>query len=75
MAIRKLTLLSMHGFRHVVFSLMPIIALIIPGELGWKEWIWAGFNIGHFFGTVITFLIVAFVIFLLVKLLKKWGIK
>jgi len=33
------------------------------------------FRIGRFIGAVITFIIVAFVIFLIVKITKKWGIE
>jgi len=33
------------------------------------------FRVGHFIGALITFLIVAFVIFLLIKLTKRWGIE
>ena len=33
------------------------------------------FLYGHFLGALITFIIVAFVIFLLVKITKKWGIE
>ena len=33
------------------------------------------FSVGDFMATVITFIIVAFVIFLIVKITKKWGIE
>jgi large conductance mechanosensitive channel len=33
------------------------------------------FLYGHFLGALITFIIVAFVIFILVKITKKWGIE
>lgn len=33
------------------------------------------FLYGHFLGALITFIIVAFVVFLLVKITKKWGIE
>ena len=59
--------------------IMPIIGLALPGmdnlstltgPVGNQE-----FGIGNFIGTLITFIIVAFVIFILVKVTKKWGIK
>lgn len=59
--------------------IMPIIGLALPGmdnlstltvPVGSQE-----FGIGNFVGTLITFIIVAFVIFILVKITKKWGIK
>jgi large conductance mechanosensitive channel len=58
---------------------MPIIGLALPGmdnlstlaiPVGNQE-----FGVGNFLVALITFIIVAFVIFLLVKLTKKWGIK
>ena len=59
--------------------IMPIIGLALPGmdnlstltvPVGSQE-----FGIGNFVGTLITFIIVAFVIFILVKITNKWGIK
>jgi len=52
---------------------MPIITLIMPG-VDWETILAGPFRIGHFIGALITFLIVAFVIFLLVKITKRWGI-
>jgi len=54
--------------------IMPIIQLAMPG-IEW-ETIQAGpFRVGHFVGALITFIIIAFVIFLIVKVSKKWGIE
>lgn len=59
--------------------IMPIIGLALPGldnlstltiPVGTQE-----FGIGGFLVALITFIIVAFVIFILVKVTKKWGIK
>ena len=58
---------------------MPIIGLALPGmenlstlivPVGNQE-----FGIGAFLVALITFIIVAFVIFILVKITKKWGIQ
>jgi len=58
---------------------MPIIGLLLPGmdnlstlviPLANQE-----FGVGNFLVALITFIIVAFVIFILVKITKKWGIK
>ena len=58
--------------------IMPIIGLAIPGlenlatievPVGTQS-----FLVGHFLVALITFLIVAFVIFILVKVTKRWGI-
>jgi len=54
--------------------IMPIIQLVMPG-VQW-ELIEVGiFRVGHFIGALITFIIVAFVIFILVKITKKAGIE
>jgi len=59
--------------------IMPIIGLALPGienlstlivPVGNQE-----FGIGAFLVALITFIIVAFVIFILVKVTKRWGIK
>lgn len=59
--------------------IMPLIGLLIPGlenlatfeaPVGNQS-----FLIGSFLVALITFIIVAFVIFLLVKLTKRWGIE
>ena len=58
---------------------MPIIGLALPGienlstlsiPVGNQN-----FGIGNFLVALITFIIVAFVIFILVKITKKWGIQ
>ena len=53
---------------------MPIVELFMPPTLNWEDLAIGPFRIGHFIGEVITFLIVALVIFLLVKLTKIIGI-
>jgi len=54
--------------------IMPIIQLAMPGTQ-WEAIQVGPFRVGHFAGALITFLIIAFVIFLLVKISKKWGIE
>ena len=58
--------------------ILPIVGLAIPGlgdlasltyEIGGQV-----FGIGNFLVALITFIIVAFVIFILAKVTKKWGI-
>jgi large-conductance mechanosensitive channel len=53
---------------------MPIITLALPG-VEWEAFVLGPFRIGHFVGALITFLLVAFVVFLIVKITKKWGIE
>jgi large conductance mechanosensitive channel len=59
--------------------IMPVIGLALPGidNLATIEVPVANqkFLIGDFLVALITFIIVAFVIFLLVKITKKWGIE
>lgn len=58
--------------------LLPVIGLALPGlsdiatlQYDVSEQI---FGVGNFLVALITFIIVAFVIFLLVKITKRWGI-
>jgi large conductance mechanosensitive channel len=58
--------------------LMPLIGLAIPGLADLATYTvpvgTQAFGIGDFLVALITFIIVAFVIFILVKATKKWGI-
>ena len=54
--------------------IMPLIELIFPG-LAWEAVTIGPFRIGHFVGALITFIIIAFIIFILVKVTKRWGIE
>jgi len=53
---------------------MPIVTLAMPG-IEWETIVAGPFRVGHFIGALITFLIVVFVIFILVKVTKRWGIE
>jgi large conductance mechanosensitive channel len=59
--------------------LMPIIGLALPGMDNLSTLIFPvgnqDFGVGNFLVQLITFIVVAFVIFILVKITKKWGIK
>lgn len=54
--------------------IMPIITLATP-NISWEAITVGPFRVGHFIGAIITFIIVAFVIFILVKITTKLGIK
>jgi large conductance mechanosensitive channel len=58
--------------------LMPIITFFIPGG-GWREAIWTigpiQLSIGHFFGVLIDFIVIAVVVFIMMKQLTKTGLK
>ena len=58
--------------------LLPVIGLAMQDvDLASLQYNVEGkiFGIGNFLVALITFIIVAFVIFILVKIIKKWGIK
>lgn len=56
--------------------IMPIIVLVLPPDLSLDIQIGpAIFKVGTFIDALITFMIVAFVIFVLVKITKRWGIE
>ena len=54
--------------------IMPIIEFSIPG-IEWEAITVGPFRVGHFIGALTTFLIVALVIFILVKITKRMGIE
>jgi large conductance mechanosensitive channel len=54
--------------------IMPIITLILP-NVEWEVLTVGPFRIGHFIGALITFILVAFVVFLIVKATKRLGIE
>lgn len=59
--------------------IMPIIGLAFPGLGNFATYyvtvLKQNFGIGDFLVALITFIIVAFVIFLIVKITKRWGIE
>jgi large conductance mechanosensitive channel len=55
--------------------LLPAIGLLIPGMNNLATLMVGPFSIGDFLSAVITFVIVAFIIFLIVKVAKKWGME
>jgi len=53
---------------------MPVVTLATPG-IEWENLTAGPFRVGHFNGALITFLVIAFAIFILAKITKKWGIE
>ena len=53
--------------------IMPIVEIFVPG-VAWEEIVIGVFRVGHFIGVLITFEIVALVIFLIVKLSTRMGL-
>jgi large conductance mechanosensitive channel len=54
---------------------MPIVTLFLPENVPFEQFVVWRFGIGSFIGDLITFIIVAFVIFLMVKYTAKMGIE
>ncbi|MEJ2250298.1 MAG: MscL family protein [Candidatus Lokiarchaeota archaeon] len=55
--------------------IMPIVEFFTPSGVNWQQIMIGPFGIGAFIGELITFIIIALVIFLLVKLTKRIGIE
>ena len=55
--------------------IMPIVEFFTPTGFDWELFVVGPFRIGAFIGDLITFIIVAFVIFLLVKYTAKIGLE
>jgi large conductance mechanosensitive channel len=54
--------------------IMPIVQFVVP-DVQWEEIIIGPFRVGHFVGTLITFIIIAFVVFLIVKFASRLHIE
>lgn len=64
------------AFTAIVTSLVediftPIFGLLIPSS-SFSEWTIAGFAVGNFLNAVVTFLLTAFVLFLILKVINKF---
>lgn len=59
----------------VATMIMPIVELFLPPDLPWESIVIGVFRIGEFLGQLLTFLIVAFVIFLIMKFAERAGIE
>jgi large conductance mechanosensitive channel len=55
--------------------LLPAIGLIIPGMNNLSTFMSGPFSVGHFLAALITFVIVALIVFIAVKVVKRWGIE
>ena len=65
------------AFGKIVESLvksiiMPLIALILPGDQGYLKWKWHGVQFGQFIGEVVNFLIVALALFIFIVKFLGW---
>jgi len=62
----------------VADGFMPLITFFIP-EGGWREVVWGlgpiVFKVGHFAGTMLDFIVIAIVVFLMMKQLEKTNLK
>jgi large conductance mechanosensitive channel len=55
--------------------LLPAIGLAIPGMSNLSAFMSGPFAVGDFLVYLITFVIVAFIVFVAVKVVKRWGIE
>ncbi|MFX0107873.1 MAG: MscL family protein [Candidatus Hodarchaeota archaeon] len=56
--------------------IMPVVQIFVPSAEGWEGITFLEiFRVGHFAGQLLTFLIMAFVIFLIVKIATRIGIE
>jgi large conductance mechanosensitive channel len=55
--------------------IMPVVELFLPPDLPWESIVFYVFRVGEFLGQLLTFIIVAFVIFLIMKIAEKVGIQ
>jgi large conductance mechanosensitive channel len=59
----------------VTDMILPIIALALPPNTDINKYMVGPFGVGDFANALLTFIIVALVIFLLVKVANRWGMK
>ena len=55
--------------------IMPILNIFLPTDVAWDTFKIGVFEVGHFTGELVTFVLVALVIFVLVKYTAKIGIE
>ena len=55
--------------------IMPLLEYVVPDSGSWEEIALGPFRAGHFIGALITFAIVLVVIFVIVKMAKRWKIE
>ena len=55
--------------------IMPIVEIFLPADTPWETITFGVLRVGEFFGALLTFIIVAFVIFLIMKIAVKVGIE
>jgi large conductance mechanosensitive channel len=53
---------------------MPVVEVFLPPDVGWEAILLGPFRVGAFLGDLLTFIIVALVIFMLVKITSRLGI-
>lgn len=54
--------------------IMPIVELFLPADTPWESITFGVLRVGEFLGALLTFIIVAFVIFIIMKIATKIGI-
>ncbi|HPR41307.1 MAG TPA: MscL family protein [Candidatus Methanofastidiosa archaeon] len=55
--------------------IMPLLEYVVPDASSWEAIMLGPFRIGHFFGAVLTFLVIMLVIFGIIKAAKRFNIE
>lgn len=51
--------------------LMPLVTMVLPADVGWREWAWHDFQFGVVLNALVNFLIVAWLVFWFSKKLLR----
>ena len=55
--------------------IMPLLEYAVPNASNWENILVGPFRVGHFFGTLLTFIIIMLVIFLIIRAARKYHIE
>jgi large-conductance mechanosensitive channel len=54
---------------------MPLLEYVVPDAASWETVMLGPFRVGHFFGALLTFLVIMLVIFGIIKAGKRYNIE
>lgn len=55
--------------------IMPLLEYVVPDAVAWETITVGPFRVGHFFGALITFLVIMLVIFGIIKAAKRFNVE
>ena len=55
--------------------IMPLLEYVVPDAIAWETITIGPFRVGHFFGALITFLVIMLVIFGIIKAAKRFNVE